>query len=98
MAIQHTVVFRLVHEPGSAAEADFLDGAVATLTAIPGVTDFVVNKQVGAKSDLAWQFAMTFADRRAYDAYNNHPDHLAFVRDRWQSEVAAFQEFDFVPR
>ena len=68
------------------------------LTAIPGVTDFVVNRQVGAKSDLAWQFSMVFADGAAYDAYNTHPDHVGFVRDRWASEVVAFQEFDFVPR
>ena len=46
MSIQHTVVFRLVHEAGSAAERDFLDTGRATLTAIPGVTDFAVNRQV----------------------------------------------------
>ena len=26
-----------------------------------------------------------------------HPDHLAFVRDRWQAEVADFMETDYVP-
>ncbi len=98
MAIQHTVVFRLVHESGSAAEADFLDGAVTTLAAIPGVADFVVNRQVGDKSDLEWQFSMVFTDQQAYDAYTAHPAHVAFVRDRWQGEVAEFHELDFVPR
>ena len=98
MPIQHTVVFRLVHEPGSAAEEGFLDSAQATLTRIPGVGHFVVNRQVGGKSDLAWQFSMVFVDQEAYDAYNTHPDHVAFVRDRWGSEVAAFEEFDFIPR
>ena len=98
MPIQHTVVFRLVHAPGSAAEQEFLDAGRDTLTAVPGVSDFVVNAQVSAKSDLRWQFSMTFADQAAYDAYNAHPDHVAFVAQRWQPEVAAFQEYDFVPR
>lgn len=98
MTIQHTVVFRLGHAPGSAAESDFLDTARTTLSAIPGVTEFVINRQVGAKSDLAWQFSMVFADQAAYSAYNVHPAHVAFVETRWQVEVEAFQEFDFVVR
>jgi len=97
MAIQHTVVFRLVHEPGSPAEAEFLGTGRATLTAIPGVAEFTVNKQVSPKSELGWQFSMIFADQAAYDAYNAHPAHVAFVETRWQSEVDAFQEYDFVP-
>ena len=98
MTIQHTVVFRLGHAPGSAAEGDFLDTARATLSAIPGVTDFVINRQVSAKSDLAWQFSMIFADQAAYSDYNDHPAHVAFVENRWQAEVEAFQELDFVVR
>lgn len=93
--IQHTVVFRLVHEPGSEAEAEFLATARQTLTAIPGVTEFVVNRQVSPKSELAWQFSMVFADQIAYDAYNDHPAHAGFVESRWVPEVAAFQEYDF---
>ena len=96
MTIQHTVVFRLVHEAGSPAEADFLATGRATLTGIPGVTEFAVNKQVSPKSDLDWQFTMVFADQDAYDAYNSHPDHVGFVETRWVPEVAAFQEYDFV--
>lgn len=98
MTIRHTVVFRLVHAPGSSAEAEFIDTGRATLTAIPGVTDFEVNAQVSPKSDLAWQFSMVFADQAGYDAYNDHPAHVAFVESRWQTEVAAFQEYDFVSR
>lgn len=98
MSIQHTVVFRLLHEPGSKAEVEFLDAAARILAAIPGVTDFVVNRQVSSKSDLAWQFSMVFADQAAYDAYNTHPEHVEFVATRWQAEVASFQEYDFSPR
>jgi len=98
VTIQHTVVFRLVHAPGSAEEREFLDTGRQTLTAIPGVGDFAVNAQVSPKSDLRWQFTMTFADQAAYDAYNDHPAHVGFVERRWQPEVAAFQEYDFVSR
>ncbi|GAA1041202.1 Dabb family protein [Virgisporangium ochraceum] len=96
MSIQHTVVFRLVHEPGSAAETAFVENGRTVLTSIPGVTDFAVNRQVSPKSDLTWQFSMVFADQAAYDAYNAHPAHVGFVETRWKPEVAAFQEYDFV--
>ncbi|GAA3574273.1 Dabb family protein [Microlunatus spumicola] len=94
--LQHTVVFRLVHAPGSAEEAAFLATARGTLTAIPGVTDFTVNRQVSPKSDLTWQFSMVFADDAAYAAYDAHPAHRGFVETRWVPEVAAFQEYDLV--
>ena len=98
MAIQHTVVFRLVHEPDSAAEAAFLETGRTTLTAIPGVTDFMITRQVSPKSDLRWQFSMVFADQAAYDAYNEHSTHVGFVEQHWQTEVDSFQEYDFVAR
>jgi hypothetical protein len=96
--IQHTVVFRLIHPPGSAAETDFLDTAQRTLTAIAGVTEFVISRQVSRESDLVWQFSMIFADQAAYSAYNAHPAHVDFVGTRWKVEVEAFQEYDFIAR
>ena len=38
---------------------------------------------------------MEFADADAYRAYNEHPSHTAFVRDRWIPEVEEFLELDF---
>ena len=83
--IRHTVSFRLVHLAGP-----------ALLAAIPGVQDLTVSRQVSAKSPFRFQFAMSFADQAAYDAYDAHPDHRGFVAERWQSEVAEFAEQDFV--
>ena len=94
--IQHTVTFRLRHEPGSAGEQQFLADARAALTSIPGVENFTIRAQVSPKSDLTFQFAMDFADQTAYDVYNEHPNHVEFVGQRWVPEVAAFQEYDYI--
>lgn len=96
MTIQHTVVFRLAHAPGSAEEHAFLEAGRAALTSIPGVTEFAANRQVSPKSALTHQFTMVFADQEAYDAYDRHPTHVGFVESRWIPEVAQFQEYDFV--
>lgn len=95
--IEHTVSFTLVHAEGSDAERAFLTGARATLAAIPGVQDFAVNRQVSPKSSFRFQFSMWFADAEAYRGYDEHPDHVAFVAQRWTSEVADFQELDLGP-
>ncbi|MCD5348281.1 Dabb family protein [Agromyces sp. H3Y2-19a] len=97
MPIEHTVVFRLVHEAGSDEESAFLRAGRDTLTAIPGVTGFAVMRQVSPGSPFTHQFRMVFADAAAYDAYNRHPAHVGFVEERWVPEVADFQEFDFEP-
>ena len=93
--IRHTAVFRLKHAAGSAAERDFL-AALAKLKAIPGVQKFEILRQVSPKNDFTLGVSMEFADDAAYQGYNNHPAHVAFVRDRWVPEVAAFMEIDYV--
>ncbi len=96
MPIIHTVVFSLVHQPDSREEVAFLQAAGETLSAIPGVHEFTIRRQVSVFSPLRFQFSMVFEDQAAYDAYNSHPAHVGFVEDRWNSEVTAFQEYDFV--
>lgn len=95
--IRHTVAFTLTHAEGSAEEAAFLADGERTLTAIHGVVDFAVSRQVSPKSGYRFQFAMSFADRAAYEGYNAHPAHVAFVEGRWVPEVAEFEELDFEP-
>lgn len=95
--IRHTVVFRLKHAAGSAEEANFLADSRRILAAIPGVENFEALRQVSPKNAFAFGFSMEFADQAAYDGYNRHPDHVAFVRDRWVPEVEAFLEIDYAP-
>ena len=94
--IRHTVVFTLKHAAGSAEEGAFLNDA-KVLGNIPGVERFEQLRQVSPKNDYAFGFSMEFADQAAYSGYNEHPDHVAFVRDRWVPEVERFLEIDYVP-
>lgn len=93
--IRHTVVFSLKHVDGSAEEAEFLRDA-KVLAAIPGVEKFEQLKQVSPKNDYDFGFSMEFRNQADYSGYNDHPDHVAFVRDRWVPEVAKFLEIDYV--
>jgi hypothetical protein len=93
--IRHTVVFTLKHPAGSAEEQAFLRDALV-LTEIPGVEKFEQLRQVSKKNDYAFGFSMEFADQAAYDAYNVHPKHVAFVEGRWVPEVERFLEIDYV--
>ena len=93
--IRHTVVFNLRHPEGSAEESRFLDDAMV-LARIPGVNRFERMRQVSPKNDFSFGFSMEFDDQAAYDGYNAHPLHVAFVRDRWLVEVSDFMEIDYV--
>jgi hypothetical protein len=92
--IRHTVVFTLSHPEGSPAEADFLAAARA-LAAIPGVEEFQILRETSPKNAYRFGISMEFAGPAAYAAYNEHPDHVRFVQERWLAEVADFLEVDY---
>jgi heme-degrading monooxygenase HmoA len=94
--IRHTVVFTPEHLPGSDAEADFL-AAAARLENIPGVESFEILRETSPKIAYRFGISMEFADRAAYSSYNEHPDHVRFVQERWLPEVADFLEIDYEP-
>ena len=93
--IEHTVTFHLAHEADSPEEAEFLKTA-AGLTAIPGVENFKIRRQVSGKHPHTFGISMTFANQEIFDSYCAHPLHMAFVEERWLKEVDDFQEADFV--
>ncbi|WP_348534499.1 Dabb family protein [Pontiella agarivorans] len=94
--ITHSVFFKLKHPSGSAEEAAFLAEA-QKLAAIPGVGTFQVLKETSPKNEFTYGLTMLFKDQAAYEAYNNHPDHVAFVQQIWLNEVETFQEIDHIP-
>lgn len=89
-AIRHTVAFRLRPE---ADAADFV-ARLRALAVIDGVEDFQLLREVSPKNDFDHGLTMTFADQAAYDAYDAHPDHRAFVAEVWERDVADFLELD----
>jgi hypothetical protein len=95
--IRHTVAFTLGHPEGSVGERDFLEAA-ARLATVPGVEAFELLAEVSPKNGYRFGISMEFADRRAYERYNEHPDHVRFVQDRWLPEVSDFLELDYAAR
>jgi len=93
--IEHTVTFCLSHASGSEAESDFLQAA-KELSSISGVRDFKIQRQTSEKHPHPFRITMTFATEVEYESYCEHPQHTAFVQDRWLKEVSDFQEADFV--
>jgi len=95
--VRHTVAFTLVHEEGSPEERDFLEAA-EQLADIPGVEAFELLAEVSPKNGYTFGISMEFADGAAYDRYNEHPDHISFVQQRWLPEVSEFLELDYAAR
>jgi heme-degrading monooxygenase HmoA len=92
--IRHTVSFRLRHPAESDAERDFLHAA-GNLSGIPGVQAFEILAEVSPKNQFRFGISMEFEDADAYEAYNQHPDHVRFVEGRWLKEVEDFLEIDY---
>jgi quinol monooxygenase YgiN len=93
--ITHSVFFKLKHPAGSEAETTFLTQA-AELSNIQGVSNFQVLEETSPKNEFTFGLSMTFEDQAAYDHYNSHPEHVAFVQEIWLKEVADFQEIDHI--
>lgn len=93
--IQHMVIFNLPYEEGSTEALKFLEDGKRILTAIPVVRNFQAFIQVSEKNEYQYGFSMVFASKEDYNTYNEHPDHVAFVQDRWLKEVTDFLEIDF---
>ena len=93
--IQHMVIFDLSYAEGSREAKKFLQDGTRILTGIPVVRNFQAFKQVSPKNDYQYGFSMVFASREDYSTYNQHPQHVAFVQDRWNKEVSRFLEIDF---
>lgn len=94
--ITHTCVFRLKHARGSGEETAFVAAALE-LAAIAGVKDLDVMRQTSAKAPFTHCLTMMFATQADYDRYMEHPDHVAFTRDRWDREVVEFMILDYEP-
>jgi hypothetical protein len=93
--IRHTVIFTLKHAHGSLMEKAFLRDARLALEKLPGVEKFEQLRQTSPTNDYRFALSMEFADKKAYDGYDRHPKHVAFIQDRWNREVEKFLEIDY---
>lgn len=96
--IRHTVVFNLKYDLNAPETGKFLSDGERILSAIPTVERFEALRQVSPKNDYHFCFSMEFADQASYKAYNEHPDHVKFVKERWETEVSKFMEIDLEGR
>ena len=93
-SIKHMVIFSLKDTDQANVEY-FLDHSRKVLSNIPGVKDFEVSKQVSLKNSFQYGFSMLFGDEAKYKAYNEHPDHIDYVKNIWLNYVKEFLEIDF---
>ena len=59
---------------------------------------FEILRETSPKNGYRFGISMEFADRDAYEGYDEHPDHVRFVQERWLSEVEDFLEIDYEVR
>ena len=91
---RHTVTFKLKHPANSPGETAFLQKA-KTLAKLPTVRNFECLTQISKKNNYDFGLSMEFANQSAYEAYNEHPDHVPFIQDIWIPEVTDFIEIDY---
>ena len=92
--IRHTVAFKLSYPSGSNEEVEFLKQA-QELSSISVVNNFECLRQIGRKNDFNFGLSMEFESVDDYEEYNNHPDHVRFVKDVWIPSVEEFMEVDY---
>lgn len=91
----HSVIFNLKHAKGSEEETRFIEDGRSILSSIPVVKNFKVYRQTSPKNEFAFGFSMAFDNGTDFEAYNAHPLHEKFVKERWESEVENFLEIDY---
>lgn len=94
--IRHTVMFNLKYDVDAPETDKFLQDGQRILSALPMVKNFEVSRQVSSKNEYKFYFSMVFDNKEAYKAYNDHLEHVKFVKERWDTEVTNFLEADFV--
>jgi len=90
--IIHTVIFSLKKEVDP---FDFLQRSKKLLGSISITEKFMIFKQSSKKNKFEFGFYMEFKNQKAYEEYNNHPEHVKYVKNIWLNEVEDFLEIDF---
>lgn len=94
--IRHSVILNLKAAISAESKKAFFL-AVDTLAVIPYVKNFEVLYQISFKNKFEYGISMEFDTQELYDAYTNHPAHVAFVQNFWIPNVDDFLEIDYSP-
>lgn len=89
-------MFKLKYPQGSSEEKEFLDVAFK-LSSIPRIQHFECLRQISAKNNFDYGISMEFDTIAEYEAYNQHPVHIAFVQTFWLRDLRDFLEIDYEP-
>jgi hypothetical protein len=94
--ILHSVLLKLKYAKATADEKQFFLG-VDQLKGIPGVQNLHYYRQTNKKNSFDFGITMEFESHEAYEGYNKHADHLAFIENFWIPGVEEFLEIDYEP-
>jgi hypothetical protein len=95
----HVVIFWTDPKKPNATD-ELLAGAKKYLAGIPGILHFHIGKMAPshrAVVDQSYQVALniTFKDKQAQDAYQEHPLHVEFVEKAFKPNCAKVVVYDF---
>ena len=95
----HVVIFWTDPAQPNAAD-ELVEGAHKYLKDIPGIEHFHVGRMAGSERpvvDQTYQVALNtvFADKRAQDAYQVHPQHIEFVEKVFKRVCKKVVVYDF---
>lgn len=76
------------------SETEFLQAA-QKLADIPVVNNFKCLRQISKKNIYDFGLSMEFASIDDYQTYNDQPDHVQFVENRWIPEVTDTISMEF---
>lgn len=93
--IRHMVVFNLKYPKDSPQAKQFIEDSKTILGAIPYAETYDQCYEVSPKNGYDYGFCFDFNSADDYQAYNNHPAHVQYVKERWDNEVTEFMEIDF---
>ncbi|MDG1892562.1 MAG: Dabb family protein [Verrucomicrobiota bacterium] len=95
----HIVIFWTNPDQPNATE-ELIDGAHKFLKHIPGADHFHIGRMASSERpvvDQSYQVALnlTFKDKATQDAYQIHPDHVAFVENIFKRVCQKVVVYDF---
>ena len=95
----HVVIFWTDPKKSSATD-ELLAGAKKYLAGIPGILHFHIGKMAPSHRpvvDQSYQVALniTFNDKQAQDAYQDHPQHVEFVEKAFKPNCVKVVVYDF---